>query len=161
MTATATRLPEAVARGPDALFALLAERVARAVGYDLLTVLAPTPGGRVLTRLFSSNPEQYPLGDADRVEDTAWFRQLFGRGEPIIANDGPEIERWLPGFDVFFAEQGYGALANVPVIVSGRPVGLINMMGQAGHFSPERLAALRRQLPLAALAILAAAWTTR
>lgn len=161
MTATATRLPEAVARGPDALFALLAERVARAVGYDLLTVLAPTPGGRVLTRLFSSNPEQYPLGDADRVEDTAWFRQLFGRGEPIIANDGPEIDRWLPGFDAYFAEQGYGALANVPVIVAGRPVGLVNMMGQAGHFSPVRLAALRPHLPLAALAILATAWTTR
>ena len=161
MTATATRLPEAVARGPDALFALLAERVARAVGYDLLTVLAPTPGGRVLTRLFSTNVEQYPLGDADRVEDTAWFRQLFGRGEPIIANNGPEIDRWLPGFDAYFAEQGYGALANVPVIVAGRPVGLVNMMGQAGHFSPERLAALRPHLPLAALAILAAAWTPR
>jgi hypothetical protein len=35
------------------------------------------------------------------------------------------------------------------------------MMGQAGHFSPERLAALRPHLPLAALAILAAAWTPR
>ncbi|MEQ8297594.1 MAG: GAF domain-containing protein [Nitratireductor sp.] len=115
----------------------------------------------MLTRLFSTNVEQYPLGDADRVEDTAWFRQLFGRGEPIIANDGPEIDRWLPGFDAYFAEQGYGALANVPVIVAGRPVGLVNMMGQAGHFSPERLAALRPHLPLAALAILAAAWTPR
>jgi len=147
-------LPDAVALGPGAVLDLLAHCVADRVGYRLMTILVPAPDGRLLLRIFSSNLRQYPLGDADIVEDTVWFRQLFGACEPVIANDAAEIAAWLPGFDTY-AEQGYGSLANVPVVVAGRTVGILSLMADAGYFTPERLAALREELPMAALAILA------
>jgi GAF domain-containing protein len=147
-------LPDAVALGPGAVLDLLAHRVADRVGYSLMTILVPAPDGRLLLRIFSSNLHQYPLGDADIVEDTIWFRQLFGACSPVIANDAEEIAAWLPGFDGY-VEQGYGSLANVPVVVAGRTVGILNLMADVGHFTPDRIAALREELPMAALAILA------
>lgn len=149
-------LPDALALGPTALFDLLARRLQDRVGYALLTVLATRPDRARLVRLYSSNEEQYPLGDADEVEDSAWFRRLFGDREPVVANDAARIAAWLPGYDAF-AGQGYGSLANVPVVVDGAAVGLVNLMSGPGHFTDRRLAALRCELPIAALAILAQA----
>jgi GAF domain-containing protein len=105
-------------------------------------------------RVFSTNHEQYPLGTADPIEDSIWFRRLFSQGEAIVANDAEAIEAWLPGFDAYVA-QGYGSLANVPIVISGTTIGLLNLMDAPGHYTAEKIAALRQELPLAALAVLA------
>ena len=39
--------------------------------------------------------------------------------------------------------------------MSGTTIGLLNLMDVSGHYTAERIAALRQELPLAALAILA------
>lgn len=147
-------LADALPRGSVAIFDILAERVRENVGYRLMTVLVPSSAAPFLMRVFSTNLDQYPLGRADPVEDTIWFRRLFSEGEAIIANDEEAIEAWLPGFDAYVA-QGYGSLANVPIVISGTTIGLLNLMDASGHYTPERIEALRQELPLAALAILA------
>ena len=147
-------LADALPRGSVAIFDILAGRVRENVGYRLMTVLVPSSDAPFLMRVFSTNLDQYPLGRADPVEDTIWFRRLFSEGEAIVANDEEAIEAWLPGFDAYVA-QGYGSLANVPIVVSGTTIGLLNLMDASGHYTPERIEALRQDLPLAALAILA------
>jgi GAF domain-containing protein len=147
-------LVDAMPRGAIAMFDILAERIRENVGYLLMTVLAPNGDEPYLTRVFSTNLDQYPLGAADPIEDSLWFRRLFSDGEAIIANDAEAIEAWLPGFDAY-VEQGYGSLANIPIVVSGTTIGLLNLMDETGHFTAERVAMLREELPLAALAILA------
>lgn len=147
-------LADALPRGSVAIFDILAERIRENVGSRLVTVLVPSSDAPFLMRVFSNNWEQYPLGRADPVEDSIWFRRLFSDGEAIVANDADAIEAWLPGFNSYLA-QGYGSLANVPIVVSGTTIGLLNLMDDAGHFTDARLAALRDELPLAALAILA------
>jgi hypothetical protein len=144
----------AMAGGSEALYALLAARLRQRPGFDLLTVLAPNRGGDRLVRLFSTNTGQYPLGDADPVQDDRWFRHLFVKKEPVIANDAEAIRDWLPDYSEF-AAMGYGSLANLPVVVSGEAVGLMNLMAAPGHFSAANLAAFSAELPLVALAILA------
>ncbi|HLW90063.1 MAG TPA: GAF domain-containing protein [Roseiarcus sp.] len=139
--------------GPGALSDLLARRLKRRPGYDLLTILAPGDEGRCLVRLYSSDLARYPLGDADIVEDNKWFRRLFIEREPVIANDAFAIHDWLPDF--FTADaSGYGSLVNLPVVIAGESVGLVNMMATAGHFSEDNVEAIRREIPLAALAVL-------
>lgn len=147
-------LVDAMPRGAIAMFDILAERIRENVGYLLMTVLAPNGDEPYLTRVFSTNLDQYPLGAADPIEDSLWFRRLFSDGEAIIANDAEAIEAWLPGFDAY-VEQGYGSLANIPIVVSGTTIGLLNLMDETGHFTAERVAMLREELPLATLAILA------
>ncbi|MFN3546627.1 MAG: GAF domain-containing protein [Mesorhizobium sp.] len=147
-------LADALPHGSVAIFDILAKRVRENVGYRLMTVLVPSGDAPFLTRVFSTNLDQYPLGQADPIEDNIWFRRLFSAGEPIVANDAEAIEAWLPGFDAYVA-QGYGSLANVPIVISGTTIGLLNLMDASGHYTAARIAALRQELPLAALAILA------
>lgn len=140
--------------GPEALFELLAQRLKRQPGFDLFTVLAPNDAGDRLVRLYSSNHGQYPLGDADVVQDDMWFRQLFSTKQPVVANDADEIRQWLPDF-VEFVDMGYGSLLNLPIVIAGEAIGVVNMMAAEGHFSTEALEAISDETPLAALAVLA------
>lgn len=140
-------------QGPSALLALLSERLKAAPDYLLCTVLAPNERGDRLDRLFSTNLDQYPLGPADVVKDDIWFRRLFVEKLPIVANSLDEIAAWLPDYRIFI-EQGYASLLNMPIVFAGETIGLINMMGDEGHFDAAALQAIRNDLPLAALAIL-------
>jgi len=152
---TASADPVAVLRsGPEALYELLAQRLKQRPGFDLLTVLAPNDAGDRLVRLYSSNTGQYPLGDADIVKDDKWFRQLFSRMKPVVANDAEEIRHWLPDFFEFVA-MGYGSLLNLPIVISGEAIGIMNLMAPEGHFSIENVKAINDEMPLAALAVLA------
>jgi GAF domain-containing protein len=143
----------AMADGARALLDQIAERLKRAPGYDLFTVLAPAPGGERLDRLFSTNHAQYPLGPADEVENNLWFRRLFAERQPIVANTIDEISAWLPDYEVFI-EQNYQSLLNLPVVYAGRTIGLVNMMGAEHHFDAASLERIHGELPFAALAIL-------
>lgn len=147
-------LTAAMGRGPESIYALLAGRLRQKPGFDLLTVLAPNQVGDRLVRLFSTNMAQYPLGDADPVQDDRWFRHLFVRKEAVIANDAEAIRDWLPDYSEF-AAMGYGSLANLPVVVAGEALGLMNLMAGPGHFSAANVAAISAELPLAAIALCA------
>jgi GAF domain-containing protein len=142
----------ALASGSDALFKLLSSRLDQEVGYELLTLLAPGDGGTRLIRPYSSNPEQFPVADADPVQDTRWFRQLFVAKRPVVANDEASIAEWLPDFDP--KDLGYASLLNLPIVIGGEVVGLINMMGRRHLFDDSRVEAARSQTPLAALVLL-------
>jgi hypothetical protein len=140
--------------GPDALYDLLARRLKRRPGYRLLTVLAPNEAGNRLVRLFSSDHDQYPLGNADAVSDSKWFQRLFVERAPVVANDALAILNWLPDF-FDPATSGYGSLINFPVVIAEESVGLVNLTAPVGHFGDDSVRAVRNEIPLAALAILA------
>jgi hypothetical protein len=143
----------ALAKGPDAILALIAERLKAGPGCDLFTVLVPHASGTRLDRLYSTNHRQYPLGAADEVKDDPWFRRLFDEKQPIVANTMEEIGTWIPDYSIFI-EQNYFSLLNLPVIFAGETIGLINIMGGPHHFDATVLAQIRNAVPIVALAIL-------
>ena len=144
----------AVRAGPAAVFDLLAARLGESAGFKLLTLLTLDEDGARLVRPFSSRPDQFPCGAADPVENTRWFRRLFVEQEAVIANDGVSIRSWLPQF-TNAAVLGYDSLLNLPIVVAGKVLGLINVMDGRDHFDSGRVEAIRNEMPLAALAILA------
>ena len=148
-----TTTESALNAGSEALFELLSARLRQRVGYELLTLLAPNDSGVRLVRHYSSKPDQFPPGEADIVEGTRWFRELFVEKRPVVANDEASIRRWLPDFNEVSA-LGYCSLFNLPIVVSGSVVGLINMMGNRHHFDKRRVEATRSETPLAALVLL-------
>ncbi len=153
LTAPATNA--ALEQGANALFDLLAAHIDDRIQPLLFTVLAPGPDGRRLHPLYSSDPENFPLSGADRVEDNRWFRRLFVDMEPIVANDPETILSWLPDWQSLI-DMGYGSLVNMPLIIGGEAIGLINVMAAPGHFHTDRVEALKTEAPLAALAVMAA-----
>jgi len=150
---TDTDLTTTLHDGPEALYSLLSNRLRHRPGFGLLTVLAPNRAGDKLIRLYSSNVGQYPLGDADPVQDDRWFRRLFVERRPVVANDPEEIGEWLPDY-IEFVEMGYASLLNMPIVIAGESIGVMNVMGGAGHFSPPAVSRIAAETPLAALAIL-------
>lgn len=152
---TAPDTNAALEQGANALFDLLAEHIEDRVQPDLVTVLAPSADGHRLQRLYSSDLQNFPLSEADRVEENSWFHRLFIEREPIIANDAEAILAWLPDWQSLI-DMGYGSLVNMPLVTAGKTIGLINVMAPAGHFDRQRVDALRREGPLAALAVMTA-----
>ncbi len=147
--------PEAALNaGPGALFEILCARLHESVGHELLTLLAPDERGIRLVRPYSSKPDQFPPGEADLVEGTRWFRELFVEKRPVVANDRHAIREWLPDYNDA-AAAGYASLLNLPIVLGGEVVGLINMMAGRRHFDERRVEATRLQTPLAALVLLA------
>ncbi len=147
---------QALRGGADSLFDLITRRAGSLLGDALLTVLVPNDRGTRLVRIYSSNETDYPLGEADKVEDTAWFRQLFISKQPVVANNGNEIAGWLPDF----ADQSpmqYESLANLPVIADGQVLGIMNLMSTRDRFAGDTLHFLRAETPIVALAILVSA----
>ena len=102
-----------------------------------------------------SDLDGFPLTEADEVEDSPWFRTLFVELRPIIANDPETILEWLPDWQSLI-DMGYGSLVNLPLVIGGNAVGLLNVMASEGHFSANRLEALKAEGPLATLAVMAA-----
>lgn len=145
----------ALEQGAGALFDLLAIRIGETVQPKLLTVLAPGPGGHNLQRLYSSDPVNFPLSPADEVVSSPWFRKLFVDRETIVANDPESILSWLPDWQSLI-DMGHGSLVNMPLITAGKAIGLINVMAATGHFQSNRVDALKREAPLAALAVMTA-----
>ena len=143
---TAPDTNAALEQGANALFELLAEHIEDRVQPLLFTVLAPSPGGHQLQRLYSSDPRNFPLSAADTVEDNRWFRHLFVDMKPIVANDPETILSWLPDWRSLI-DMGYGSLVNMPLVTAGNAIGLINVMAAPGHFVSERVDALKAECP--------------
>lgn len=148
------RIAEALHDGPAALYQLLALRLKHRPGYDVLTVLAPNEAGDRLVRLYSSDLGLYPLGEADVVEDNKWFRRLFLDLQPVIANGATAIADWLPEV-LDPTALHFSALVNMPIVIDGATLGLINLTKRAGAFAADDVTAIGDESSLAALAILA------
>ncbi|MDA4848375.1 GAF domain-containing protein [Hoeflea poritis] len=145
-------LGHAAAGAHEPLFALLADRLAARVGYELFTVLVADPSEQQLRRIFSTDEAAYPLGPADKVEPSAWFEQLFVRRQPIVAGNRAEIAQWLPDYDGFDGT-ATGSLINYPVVADDRTIAILNLTDRAGRYGPEAPARLASETGLCAMAV--------
>ena len=140
----------------DALGHINAARQA-VLGPGLLTVnLVQTPAGESsvevqLQRLWSSNPEAYPVSGRKRKTLTPWSRQLLLRAEVFIGEGDAAL---AVAFDdhARIASLGLHAVINVPLSEAGRCVATFNVLGTRPQWLGHELALVRL------LALLAAPW---
>ncbi|MDQ2149114.1 GAF domain-containing protein [Alcaligenaceae bacterium C4P045] len=106
-----------------------------------LSVLLFAPEAGTLTRLYSSDPETYPIGGEKRVDQTPASQRALTSRTPFLANDLFEVERFY-GDAQQIAAMGCGSVLNVPVHLFGTAYGSINVLGAAGAFSSAHVAYL-------------------
>ena len=147
---TAMNLNTALAAGPDQLIALLAELFTGIAGVRTMTILATAPDQSIVHRVGTSDAENFPLGGSDPIDAGAWSRRIFGDKRPIVANSPPEMQIFIPETSDLVA-LGYGSTLCLPVIIAGDVRGTVNLLGDAGIFTADTLAAVDTLLPLAAL----------
>jgi hypothetical protein len=109
----------------------------RRFGWKLFTAMRYLPSGEV-ERVYTSNPEAYPLSGRKPRRDTPWSRQVLVRGEPYYANDAAGIRFAFEDAEKILG-LGLGAVMNVPVKEGERVLGTLNFLREAGGYRPKNL----------------------
>lgn len=148
--ATAARLSAALAAGPQQLIAVLSDLFTALPGIRTATFIATAPDRSVTHRIGTSNPQDFPIGNVDPIDDSAWNRRILSEMQPVIGNNVAEMAAFIPETDGLVA-MGYGACSCFPIVIAGETRGVVALLGDAGIFTPALLADIDAILPIAAL----------
>jgi hypothetical protein len=110
--------------------------VQRAIGHKLFTVMRVHEAAHEVERLHSSNVRAYPVGGRKRKQDTPWSRTVLVEGRVFVARTPAEIREAFADH-ALIESLGIGAIMNVPIVVAGRSVGVMNVSRDAHWFTPE------------------------
>lgn len=110
------------------------------LGARLFTVTALDEEKALFARVFTSHPVEYPVSGTKPMERDGWYDMVVAGKRTFVANTPPEFARYF--FDhALIVSLGLGSCINVPVVEGERVLGTVNILAEAGHFTPERLAA--------------------
>ena len=101
-----------------------------------------------MERIYSSHPTTYPIGAMTNKRETSWGRQVLLQNRVFV---GEGALAMAAAFDdqVNMEKAGMRSIINVPIVIAGRSVAILNF-----GFAKEQLAA--RDLAIARLLALAA-----
>jgi hypothetical protein len=129
------------------------QQVRDAVGVTLFTVLAWVPERRALRRVYSSHPDQYPVGGEKTVEvDGGWLDQCINGQRPYLGPDRAAVRAIFADHDLIF-ELGCGAVVNVPVVDNGQTLGVLNILDAEGSYDESSVAKVSSLASLAVPAL--------
>lgn len=102
-----------------------------------------------LKRIWTSEPDAYPVGGAKRKTPTRWTRQLLERCEVFV---GEGDDALAEAFDDHrrIAALDMHSVVNVPIIRDGRCVATFNVLGRNTHWQRHEIGAIRVLALLAA-----------
>ncbi|MFW5654044.1 MAG: GAF domain-containing protein [Roseicyclus sp.] len=141
---------------PGATYDALARLVDETVGARLFTTMEIDTVRGVARRSHSNMPEAYPVSGEKPLQFGHWHEVVEGRREIFVANSIEEIAEVFPDHELI-RSLGCESCINVPVVVGGTVMGTLNCLHEAGHYTPERVAAAEAlKLPGAAAFLLSA-----
>ncbi|AGU50743.1 hypothetical protein VAPA_1c36610 [Variovorax paradoxus B4] len=130
------------------------------LGPGLLTVnlnaTAPDdpPDEVQLQRLWSSDPQAYPVAGRKRKRLTRWTQQLLLRAE-VFVGEGETALAEVFDDHALIAALGLRAVVNVPLLEDGRCAATFNVLGTRARWTQQEIALVRL------LALLATPWVLR
>ena len=112
-----------------------------ALGTRLFTLTTHDQTAMVFRRAYTSHPQEYPIQGTKPMERDAWFDLCITRAQPFIANT-PDAFATVFFDHALITAMGLGSAANLPVIATdGTVPATVNLLAEAHHFTPDRLAA--------------------
>jgi GAF domain-containing protein len=143
-------LSAGAAESPTALFKAIEDVATRRVDAGLITMMRHDAVASTVERLYSSNPQAYPVGGKKVKRDTAWGRKVLTEHR-VLVSAGDEGLR--ESFDDHATIIGLGlhSCVNVPLVSEGKCVGTMNISRAQADWNDNEIA-LVRALGLAALA---------
>jgi hypothetical protein len=111
-----------------------------ALGTRLFTVTTVDEQACLARRLYTSHPVEYPVSGTKPMEKDGWYDHTVAGQRTFVANTPPEFAKYF--FDhALIVSLGLGSCINVPVVEDGRVLGTVNILAEAEHFAPQKLAA--------------------
>lgn len=140
------------AAGPaERVFRALDDQVQAEVGAIISTCTTFDMATALAWRVFTNQPEAYPLTEPKPVTPNLWTRRVLDERQVFVGNSLNDIRAVFPDHEVI-RSLGCGSVVNLPVSLSGVFLGTVNLLHEPGHFSAKRLKRVAGLLPAAALA---------
>lgn len=139
----------AAATTADAAFEALQALTKATVGVKLFTVMTVDMEAGLARRAYTSNPKSYPATGTKPIHRDAWFDIVHIERRPFVANTIEDIAKVFPDYELIDS-LGCQSVVNLPVILGGELVATVNMLHETGHYTPERVAAIVRDLTIPA-----------
>lgn len=140
---------------PHATFQALERLVQETIGVKLFTSLMIDRERSVVRRNYSNMPEAYPVSGEKPLIHNAWLDRVEGRHETFVANSIEEIAAVFPDH-ALIQSLGCESCVNIPIAVGGSVLGTLNCLHDAGHYTPDRVAATEALKLPGAIALLLA-----
>lgn len=117
--------------------------LAHDIGHRLFTVLVYDWAHGESVRCYSSAPVAYPPGGSKPIRpDSAYYARVIVAGEPQWCQDAADIRAAFFDHELILS-LGCEAAVNVPVREGDQALGSLNLLHQAGWYTPAMLPALR------------------
>ena len=134
----ATLLPTA---SPEALFAELHQLCDDTVGVKLFTCSRFHLAAGKAERIFTSDPETYPLTGLKDIVHNRWAKIVLGERQVFLSENIAGLRDVFPDHEKI-ESLGLGAAVNIPIFVSGVFLGTANLLHSDGVYTQETLRAL-------------------
>ena len=122
----------AQSKDPHAVWVQAEAIFGRLIGHQLFTVLGYDESAGEVIRLYSSQPEQYPVSGTKPMGPTPWGELVLKQGQIYIGSDASDIE-WAFPDHALIAAMGLQSALNLPIRVAGTTLGTVNLLHGA-HF---------------------------
>ena len=111
-----------------------------ALGTRLFTVTVQDLTHDVARRAYTSHPVEYPVSGTKPLTRDGWYDYCITGHQTFVANTAPEFAKYF--FDhALITSLGLGSCINIPIIDKGQVPGTVNLLAEAHHFTPAKLAA--------------------
>jgi GAF domain-containing protein len=137
------------ATSPQALFDAIHQVAKRRLDAGLVTAMRHDEAAATVERLYSSNPQAYPVGGRKLKRDSDWSRHVLIEHRVLVSAGDDAIRKHYADHATIFG-LGLHSCVNVPLVSAGRCVGTLNVLAARPNWSEDELAAAR-VLGLAAL----------
>jgi hypothetical protein len=136
---------------PGAVLEAAGRAFAETVGYRLYTVTRMLAGGREVERIYSTNPDIYPVGGRKPVLPNAYTERVRHEMKPFLARTPAEFAPLFPDHATITG-LGLGSVMNLPIVFGGAVLGTVNLLDREGayvehHVEPAMIIA-RQILPV-------------
>ncbi len=127
---------------PQVLYRALDRALGEVVGHRLFTMMVLAADGVKVRRVYSNQPDAYPVGGFKTHRQTPWGQQVLGEGKAYVGRNADDI-RWAFADHERILSLGCESVLNVPVRYDGRVIGTTNLLDAAGHYRPEHSAIIQ------------------
>lgn len=135
----------AAAATPEPRYAALHALADEIVGARLFTVMITDMQAMLARRAYSSDAENYPVSGIKPIVLNRWFNHVAHRREVFVANTLDDIDDVFPDA-ALIGRLGCGSVLNLPVFDNGALAGTANLLHEAGHYTPARVALAKEVL---------------
>ena len=143
-------LAAGAATSAAALFEAIAKVAALRVSAELVTAMRHDEAASTVERVYSSNPQAYPVGGRKLKQDSDWSRHVLVEHRVLVSAGDDAIRKHYNDHAIIFG-LGLHSCVNVPLVSAGKCIGTLNVLRAQAEWGDDEVA-LVRALGIAALA---------